>query len=169
MNIATSQTFKTGQAGIYKVDVLNVKCTGSDTVQLVTTPVPQVTNTQLTKSICSGESTNISLSSSVSGTMFHWTASLSSGNISGFTTDSGLVINQILINNGATAGVVTYHITPKIGDCAGTPVDYAVTVNVGDPVDVTIAASGNAVCAGTLVTFTATLSIRGLLRFTSGK
>ncbi len=156
MNIATGQTFKTGQAGIYKVDVLNVKCSGSDTVQLVTTPVPQVTNTQLTKSICSGESTNISLFSSVSGTMFHWTASLSSGNISGFTADSGLVINQILINNNATAGVVTYHITPKIGDCAGTPVDYAVTVNVGDPVDITIAASGNAVCAGTTVTFTAT-------------
>jgi uncharacterized protein (TIGR02145 family) len=156
--VGTNQTFTTGTSGIFCVNVTNGNgCTGKDTVQLITTPVPVVTNNPpLLKSICTGESTNIPLFGNEPGIMFHWTATLTSGNISGFTADSGLVINQILINNGATAGVITYHITPKIGDCAGTPVDYAVTVNVGDPVDVTIAASGNAVCAGTPVTFTAT-------------
>jgi uncharacterized protein (TIGR02145 family) len=156
--VGTNQTFATGTAGIYCVNVTNGNgCTGKDTVQLTTTPLPVVTNNPpLLKSICTGESTNIPLFGNEPGIMFHWTATLTSGNVTGFTADSGLVINQILINNGATAGVVTYHITPKIGDCAGTPVDYAVTVNVGDPVDVTIAASGNAVCAGTPVTFTAT-------------
>ncbi|MDP1622137.1 MAG: PKD domain-containing protein, partial [Bacteroidales bacterium] len=156
MNVANSQTFTTNEAGIYKVDVINVKCMGSDTVQLVTTPVPQVTNTQLAKPICTGESTNIPLFGNEPGIMFHWMPTLTSGSVSGFSPDSGLIINQILTNNGATAGVVTYHITPRIGDCAGTPVDYAVTVNVGDPVDVTIATAGNTVCAGTMVTFTAT-------------
>jgi len=156
--VGTNQTFATGTAGIYCVNVTNGNgCTGKDTVQLSATQVPVVTNSlPLIKSICTGESTNIPLFGNEPGIMFHWTATLTSGNISGFTADSGLVINQILINNGATAGVVTYHITPKIGDCAGTTVDYAVTVNVGDPVDVTIAASGNAVCAGMPVTFTAT-------------
>lgn len=156
--VGINQTFATGTAGIYSVNVTNGNgCTGKDTVQLITTPLPVVTNNPpLLKSICTGESTNIPLFGNEPGIMFHWTATLTSGNVTGFTADSGLVINQILINNGATAGVVTYHITPKIGDCAGTPVDYAVTVNVGDPVDVSIAASVNNVCAGIPVNFNAT-------------
>jgi uncharacterized protein (TIGR02145 family) len=108
------------------------------------------------KTICTGESTQVSLLSNASGANFYWTASLTSGTVTGFSPDSGLVINQTLINTGATAGVVTYHITPKIGECAGTPVDYIVTVNLGEPVDVSITASGNNICAGTQVTFTAT-------------
>lgn len=155
MNIATSQTFKTGQAGIYKVDILNVKCSGSDTVQLITTPVPQVTNNQLNKSICSGESTNIALTSNVTGTMFHWTASLSSGNISGYSADSGLMINQVLTDNLPIPGVVTYSVTPKVGSCSGSAVDFIVTVNPGDSAKVSITASGNNICSGTPVTFTA--------------
>ena len=156
--LGTNQTFTTGVAGTYCVNVTNGNgCSGSDTVQLTTTPTPLVTNNPpLIKTICSGESTNISLTGNVLGIIFHWTATLTSGNISGFSADSGQVINQTLINSGATAGVVTYHITPKIGDCAGAPVDYAVTVNVGDPVDVSISASVNNVCAGIPVTFNAT-------------
>jgi len=118
--------------------------------------VPSVTNNPLSESICTGDSTNISLTSSVPGTIFHWTASLSSGNITGFSDDSGLVINQILINSLSTPGVVTYHITPKVGICSGTTVDYPVTVTPGDSVKVSIIASTNNICAGTLVTFTAT-------------
>jgi len=156
--VGTNQTFTTGAVGTYCVNVTNGNgCTGKDTVQLMTTPLPVVTNNPpLMKTICSGESTNISLTGNVLGIIFHWTATLTSGNISGFSADSGQVINQTLINSGATAGVVTYHITPKIGDCAGAPVDYAVTVNVGDPVDVSISASVNNVCAGIPVTFNAT-------------
>ena len=156
--VGNTQTFTTGVAGTYCVNVTNGNgCSGSDTVQLMTTPTPVVTNIPpLIKTICSDESTNIPLTGNVQGIMFHWTAILSLGNISGFSADSGQVINQTLINSGVTAGVVTYHITPKIGDCAGTPVDYAVTVNVGDPVNVSIAASVNNVCAGIPVNFNAT-------------
>ena len=156
--VGTNQTFTTGATGIYCVNVTNGNgCSGSDTVQLTTTPTPLVTNIPpLIKTICSGESTNIPLTGNVPGIMFHWTATLTSGNISGFMADSGQVINQTLINSGVTAGVVTYHITPKIGDCAGTPVDYAVTVNVGDPVNVSIAASINNVCTGIPVSYNAT-------------
>ncbi|MEI7727697.1 MAG: FISUMP domain-containing protein, partial [Bacteroidota bacterium] len=129
---------------------------GLDTVQLSTTPVPVLTNNPAAKTICSGESTQIALTSDLPGANFYWTASLTSGTVTGFTPDSGLVINQTLINTGAAVGVVTYHIMPKIGDCAGIPVDYLVTVNVGNPVGVSIAATGNNICAGTQVTFTAT-------------
>ena len=95
------------------------------------------------------------MTSSVPGTNFYWTASLTSGNITGFSADSGLVINQVLNNLLPTPGIVNYHITPKIGSCVGTTVDFPVTVTPGDSVKVTITASANNICAGTSVTFTA--------------
>jgi hypothetical protein len=131
-------------------------CIGSDTVQLITTPVPSVTNNPLSKSICSLESTNIPLTSNVSGATFHWTASLTSGNITGFSVDSGLVINQVLTNLLPTPGIVTYHIIPKVGSCSGTAVDFQVTINLTDSVKVSITSSNNNICSGTSVTFTAT-------------
>ena len=156
LTVGTSQTFKTGLEGTYMVTVTNSNgCSGNDTVQLITTNVPSITNNPLSKSICSGESTNISLASTVPGTNFHWTASLTSGNVTGFNADSGLVINQVLTNLLPTPGIVTYHITPKVGSCSGTTVDFPVTINPGDSVKVSITASANNICAGTQITFTA--------------
>ena len=154
--VGTNQTFTTGTAGNYCVKVTNGNgCSGYDTVLLVTTPVPQVTNNPLFDSICSGETTNIPLTSNPTGATFHWTATLTSGTITGFSADSGLVINQTLLNTGITTGIVTYHITPKIGNCAGNTVDFPITVSIGDSVKVSITASSNNVCAGTSVTYTA--------------
>jgi len=154
--VGTSQTYKTGLAGNYTVTVTNANgCIGRDTVQLLTTPVPSVTNNSLSDTICSGQSTNIPLTSIPTGANFHWTATLTSGTVTGFSADSGLVINQVLINTLPTPGIVTYHITPKIGSCSGTIVDLQVTVDPGIPVTVSISGSQNNVCAGTLVTFTA--------------
>jgi len=155
--VGVSRTFKAGQAGTYAVYVTNPNnCIGADTVQLITSPVPAVANTPpLVKTICSGETTNISLTSSPPGAMFHWTATLSLGNVSGFTADSGLVINQVLVNSMSTPGVVIYHITPKIGSCSGSTANYQVTVNPGDSVKVSITASNNNICSGSLVTFNA--------------
>lgn len=157
LTVGTTQTLTTSQAGIYMVTMTNsTGCIGKDTIQLFTTPEPQVTNNPLSITICSGESTNIPLTSNATGTMFHWTATLTSGLVTGFSADSGLVINQSLLNAGTTAGIVTYHITPKVGECTGISVDFPVTVNVGDPVNVSITASFNNICAGTPVTFIAT-------------
>jgi len=154
--LSTSETYKTGTDGIYVVTVeVNGNCPKSDTVQLTTTAVPVLTNNPLNKTICTGESTNISLTSAPSGAMFHWTATLTSGNVTGYSADSGLVINQVLHNSLATPGSVTYHITPKIGSCSGSTVDFPVTINPGDSVKVSISASGNSVCSGNSVTFTA--------------
>ena len=161
--VGTNQTYKTGLADSYSVTVTNSNnCTGSDTVQLFTTPVPSVTNNPLAETICSGDSTYIVLTSSVPGTIFHWTANLTSGNITGFSADSGHILNQILIDNLPANGVVTYHITPKVGSCVGTTVAYQVTITPGVPVSVSISASQNNVCAGTSVTFTAVPTNGGL-------
>ncbi|MCX6244319.1 MAG: PKD domain-containing protein [Bacteroidetes bacterium] len=157
MNISNAQSYWATTSGDYRVTVTNTNgCSGKDTVHVTVNPIPDVTNNPLSKTICTGQSTNIALTSTVPGTNFHWTASLTSGTVTGFSADSGLVINQVLTNPLATAGLVTYHITPKIGSCAGTAVDYQLTVNPGDSVKVTIVPSANNVCAGTSVTFTAT-------------
>jgi uncharacterized protein (TIGR02145 family) len=156
MNIGNNQTYTAHIAAQYMAKVTGSNnCSGTDTVVLSTTPVPVVTNSPLSKDICSIESTNIPLTSNPPGANFYWTASLTSGNITGFYADSGLVINQVLVNHNSSPGLVTYNITPKAGSCVGTPADYAVTVNPGDSVKISIAASANNVCAGTSVTFIA--------------
>ncbi len=162
MNIASTQIYYAKTTGDYRVTVTNSDgCQGKDTVNVTLNPIPDVTNSPLSKTICSGDLTNIVLTSSVPGTNFHWNASLTSGSITGFSADSGLVINQVLTNLLSTPGIVTYHITPKIGSCAGSTVDFLVTVNPGIPVTVSITESQNNVCAGTMVTFTATPGNQG--------
>jgi len=157
VTVGTNQTLTTGLAGKYCVTVTNPgDCVGTDTVQLVTTAVPQVGNNPLSKTICSAEPTGIILLPSVPNTVFHWTATLTSGSVTGFSADSGVVINQTLVNPMSTAGVVTYHITPEIGSCSGIVVDFPVTVNPGDSVKVSIATTATTACAGTNLTFTAT-------------
>ncbi|MEI6900651.1 MAG: PKD-like domain-containing protein, partial [Bacteroidota bacterium] len=151
----STQTIWAKNQGIYWVKAPDVHCIISDTVLVTLTSPPVITNNPLSKSICSGESANISLTSNVPGTMFHWTPTLTLGNISGYSSDSGLVINQTLVNHLATPGIVTYHITPKVGSCAGSSVDFVVTVNPGDSAKVSITASANNICAGTPVLFTA--------------
>jgi uncharacterized protein (TIGR02145 family) len=152
---ASTQTIWVKNPGTYWVKVPDIHCTVYDTVIVTTTPVPAVMNSPLSETICSMQSTNVVLIPSVSGASFHWTATLASGNITGFSADSGTVINQILTNSLSSPGIVTYHITPKVGSCTGATVDYQVTVNPGVPVTISISESQNNVCAGTLVNFTA--------------
>jgi len=157
LTVGTTRTFRTNQPGTYEAIVTDANgCNGSDTVQMSTTQVPIVSNFPLSKTICTGQSTDIHLLSNVSGTTFHWTCTLTSGNVTGYSADSGLVINQVLVNPLSTAGIVTYHITPRFANCLGVTVDFPVTVNPGDSVKLSISASGNNICTGTSVTFTAT-------------
>jgi len=157
LNIGKNQTYTATDTGMYVVQVTNPSgCTGRDTVHVAISPVPALTTSPLTKSICSGDSTNIVLSSNVPTAVFSWTASLTSGNITGFSADSGTLINQILTNHLATPGEVTYSIVPKVGSCIGDTSHYTVTVDQGDSVDVSITAYTNNICAGTPVTFMAT-------------
>jgi len=155
--VGTSQTYTTTLAGTYKATVTNPNgCQGMDTVQLSTTPLPIVTNSPLSESICSGDQTNIHLTSSILNTTFSWTASGSSGFVSGYSSGTGNFINQTLTNSNTVNEFVTYLITPTAGNCTGIPASYVVTVRPLNPVSVSISASNNNICAGTHVTFTAT-------------
>jgi len=94
---------------------------------------PEITNRQLTNTICSGDPIGISLSSTLLNTTYRWTAKSSSTNITGFTNGNGVDINQVLTNNGATSETVTYTVVPviRINDLekvAGNSKDFVITV-----------------------------------------
>jgi uncharacterized protein (TIGR02145 family) len=152
---STGPTFNVINPGTYWVVVSEPYCTVSDTINVSYIPAPLITNTLLSESICNQESTNIALTSNPPGSTFHWTAFLVSGNVTGFSADSGTLINQTLINTGLIPGIVNYVVTPKTGRCVGSDVNFNITVNPVDTVNVTITASGNNICAGTTVTYTA--------------
>jgi len=155
--VGTGQTLTVGQTGIFTVTVTSGGiCQGSDTVQLTVTLPPAITNNPLSKSICSGESTAIPLTSNVPGTDFSWTTIGSSPLVTGFSPGSGDTIDQALTNSGSIPETVTYWITPAIGNCVGDSVQYVVTVIPGDSVMISISSSADSVCAGTQITFSAT-------------
>lgn len=103
---------------------------GSTTTSVQVNPVPNVVANPSISTICSGQSTNVALSSSVSGTSYSWTASSGNPQVSGFGPGNGPTISQSLTNSGSVQGTVTYTITPTANGCPGTPT--AATVNV-DP------------------------------------
>ena len=153
---ASSQTIWVKNSGTYWVDVSDEQCVASDTVRIMVSPAPSIINTTMMTNICTGESPGIFLLSDIPVTNFHWTAVLTSGTVTGFSADSGFVINQVLVNPGTQPGIVKYHVTPRLGSCEGTARDFIVTVNPGALVDVTISTSLNNTCTGTQVTYTAT-------------
>jgi uncharacterized protein (TIGR02145 family) len=91
-------------------------------------PVADVLFTPNGQSFCSGGKTNISLGSDVTLPIFTWSATGSSGNISGFGPGGGNAISQTLINNGFIIETATYHVIPSTSSCPGTGNDVVITV-----------------------------------------
>jgi uncharacterized protein (TIGR02145 family) len=157
LTVGSNPTFTTAQPGNYACSVTAPNgCTRSDTVQLSASIMPSVTNDPLFESICSGDHTNILLTSTPPSASFSWTASGSSAFVHGYGPGNGNTIDQVLINTHSSDERVTYKITPFNGACPGPAVDYVVTVHPKFIVNVTISASNSSVCAGAPVTFTAT-------------
>jgi gliding motility-associated-like protein len=117
----------------------------SDNVTLQTTNAPNITNSPLVQSICSGESsTSVTWTSNLPGTTYAWVAVGTTG-LSGFTTSGTSTLPaQTIVNSNSTAGTVTYTVIPSLNGCDGPPVDYVITVN---PSPVLTAISDVVVCA----------------------
>jgi len=114
---------------------------------IVVNPKPAVTNTPLTQSICSGNSTSaVTIASNVTGANFTWTATATAG-ISGFiSSGTGVIPVQTLINSIASVGTVTYVINPFINGCPGDPVNYIISVSPSPAVQ--FSAPDQLVCSG---------------------
>ncbi|WP_445752811.1 PKD domain-containing protein, partial [Polaribacter sp.] len=92
---------------------------------------PTITNTNLTQEICSNQSTaEIALTSTNLLTTYTWSATASPG-ISGFIPSgvTNTIPARTITNSANTAGIITYRVTPKLGNCIGEVKEFTVTVN----------------------------------------
>lgn len=126
----------------------------TNAVMVQVNPNPTVTSAG-TKSICTGDNVNYIPTSNVVGTTFTWTASLTSGTVTGFSVSGAGNINDVLSLPAASAvsGQVTYVITPTgpaPSSCPGIPRNLVVTVY---PIPlVTNAVLSQTICAGSTTT-----------------
>jgi uncharacterized protein (TIGR02145 family) len=144
----------------YHVTPHGSSCDGPVTEYVITVfPVPGVTFFPPGQAICSGQPTNIALSSLVTGTSFSWTATPGSANVTGFSASNGTVIAQVLTNSGTVNETVTYHVTPDINGCQGQTLDVVATVY---PVPhVTTAPLLQTICSGNSIAVSLTSSVAG--------
>lgn len=139
-------------------------CIGNTVNHVVTVnPLPKVTNASMTQTICTGAtSANVNLLSNVAGTSFTWTATASSGAITGFQpAGSNTIPAQTIFNTALTPGTVTYQIIPTSNfgpACPGTPATYTITVH---PLPSITSSLSEAVCSGQPFTYTIAADLAG--------
>jgi len=127
-------------------------------------PLPIATATPAFSTICSGNSVNIPLTSSLTGTTFSWVSS--QNNVIGANAGNGNLINQNLTLTGSNGSVV-YTITPTSNSCIGSDITSTITV-VTSPT-ATISYSGSPYCSGTSsATVTLTGGTGGTFSATAG-
>jgi uncharacterized protein (TIGR02145 family) len=147
-NNSVTVTWNTAGAQTISVNyTMGTGCTATNptVLDITVNPRPSVTNAA-NSTICSNVTTNIVLLASLPGTTFTWTATGSSGNVSGFSSSSGPFISQTLINSGFNIETVDYAVTPSLNGCDGTVAHFIVTV---DPVaDAYFNPNGQIICSG---------------------
>lgn len=152
----------TSGTATYTITPSAAGCTGAPITTTVTVfPVPNVTPSPLTQSICSGTATSITLSGTVAGTTYSWPAPTISpvGAITGGFGASGVGIGQTLTNSTASAATATYVVTPSANGCPGTPVNVVITVNPNPVISAIPAPS--AICSGATSNIPLTSNVAG--------
>ncbi|WKN29559.1 PKD domain-containing protein [Porifericola rhodea] len=122
-------------------------CAGaSEDVEITVNPRPELTINAASAEICNTETTDISLLSNVSGTIFNWTVSMSDPSLSGATPGSGDQILQTLTNTSNVVQTVTYHITTEANSCSGESKDFSIDVKPTPQLSLT--AANSEICSG---------------------
>jgi gliding motility-associated-like protein len=117
-------------------------------------PSPQITNMQNRFSICSGDTTNVFLQSSMAGTAYTYTIQSSSPTITGQSGGTQNPIRQMLINTATSIDSVIYQVIPYMAPCSGDTVTFTVIVNPKDSIIIPVSVSPDQVCEGSEVTLT---------------
>ena len=114
-------------------------------------PLPVVTNSPMSQSVCSGQSTTlVTLTSNLAGTTFTWTATATPG-VSGFlASGTNTIPVQTITTTAGTQGTVTYAIIPtSSAGCVGPVANYLILVNplptptIAGPASVCLNSTGN--------------------------
>lgn len=134
-------------------------CTGAAQNTTVTVkPLPDVILNPSNQSICSNQSTAISMNSSVTGSTFNWTTA-SVPNISGNTAGSGASIVQTLINSTQAPLSVNYMVRATNNGCTG--IAEQVIVAVKPLPDAIVTPSSQYICSDDLVVINLSSSVPG--------
>ncbi|MCE3278992.1 MAG: hypothetical protein K0S44_1183 [Bacteroidetes bacterium] len=112
--------------------------------------VPVINATPASSTICGGTTTNITLSSSLGGTSYSWTATQSG--VSGASSGGTSIISQTLNTTGGVTGTATYSATGTSAGCVSNPISITVTVNPTPSVGV----NSTTICAGGSANLTCT-------------
>lgn len=129
-------------------------CSNTNSVTVTANQVISVTLTPSSQTICTGQSTNIVITSNISYTTFTWNPVLTQGSgTSGFTAGSGSTISQIITNTSSSVSKVTYTITAMANECMNDESSVEVIINPAP----LVANSSKTICsdAPTALTFNA--------------
>jgi len=137
------------------------QCATTATLQVVITPIPTVTATPTSETICSLQSTGISLSSTIPTTTFNWSSIPT--DVTGDALGTGNVISQVLTATGTQIGNVQYTIIPTNNGCSGAPI--IVTVLVTPKPTLIATAASNSICSGSQTAINLAGSIPGSTNF----
>ncbi len=142
----------------------NNTCSTSMPITVTVNPIPTVTTSN--KTICSGQSTDVTLTSNISGTSYSWYVYSKGATISGVTVSSTTYttnpINHTLTNSSTSAtGTVVYRVTPTANGCIGNYKDITVTVNANNITGGSVAANQTICPNGDPVAFTQTTASTG--------
>ena len=130
------------------VELTNECGTESSSQEFTLQPVPEITNTDLIQTICSGVQVDeIVFESTEPGTTFSWITT-ATANIDGEVPSGGpggsIPAHVLTLNPEINSGSVTYSVTPSLGDCEGATVDFI--INVVPRPSITTQPEGDAVC-----------------------
>lgn len=125
--LTNATSFTPTTIGTYYAETVNATgCISSNRTPVTLNPMTTMAINGNT-TICSGETTAISLSASDPNTTFTWT--VSQNNSTGATTGTGSTILQTLNASGNTTGTVVYTITPSVNGCNGTSETITININ----------------------------------------
>jgi len=160
INDAITNSTTSVQTVIYTVTPTSSagSCPGtSQTITVTVNPTPAMTNAN-TKTICSGVSVALALTSNVAST-YTWIAA-NNANTSGesITTQTATTIGDVITNSTTSPQTVIYTVTPtsSAGSCVGTSQTITVTVN---PTPSMTNASTKTICSGASVALALTSNV----------
>lgn len=137
------------------VTPFNNPCSGPPTTFTITVnPSPTVTNPG-NQTICPGQASTAVNFSGTSGATFNWANNNTNTGLTN-TSGSNIVPSFNGVNSGTTNNVSTITVTPSLGTCTGTPVNFTITVS---PPPTVSTPTNQTVCNGqntALITFSGT-------------
>ena len=125
-------------------------------VLVVIKSIPVITNTILNYIQCSRDSVKITLTSSIPGSTFQWTALSDAGTLTGYSNGSGSTISQKLVNSGSVNDTVIYSVVATADTCSSSTVNF--TVVVKPLFDVTATPLSQTICSNSPITINLTSS-----------